>query len=83
MGEGQAEREWQNEGQGRRQSKLSYQICLAGKLRRSFPNATVGGASQARGAGADRERKRERGGARRRGVTASSVARQISFGKSL
>lgn len=82
MGEGQAEREWKEEWQGRQQSKLSYQICLAGKLRRSFPNATVGGASQARGAGADTERKREevQGGG---GVTASSVARQISFGKSL
>lgn len=60
MGEGQTEREWKEEWQGRQQSKLSYQICLAGKLRRSFPNATVGGASQARGAGADTERKRER-----------------------
>lgn len=50
-------------GSGRLQSKLSYQICLAGKLRRSFPNAAVGGASQARGAraGADRQTERQRG----------------------
>lgn len=67
-------------GSGRLQSKLSYQICLAGKLRRSFPNAAVGGASQARGGeGRGRQRGRECEG----GGRASSVARQISFGKSL
>lgn len=66
MGEGQAEREWKEEWQGRQQSKLSYQICLAGKLRRSFPTPQWAGPARQEGQGQtekDRERRcKEAGG---------------------
>lgn len=66
MGEGQAEREWKEEGQRRQQSKLSYQICLAGKLRRSFPTPQWAGPARQEGQGLtekDRERRcKEAGG---------------------